>query len=46
MLRLSEISQIVLGYEYIEGTYGDEPTLRAFAKIFTIEIVSTLGNDG
>ena len=32
----------------IEGTYGDELTLRAFANIFNIEIeiVSTLGNDG
>ena len=31
----------------IEGTYGDELTLRAFAHIFNIEIeiVSTLGND-
>ena len=32
----------------IEGTYGNELTLRAFANIFNIEIeiVSTLGNDG
>ena len=32
----------------IEGTYGDELTLRAFANIFNIEveIASTLGNDG
>ena len=32
----------------IEGTYGDELTLRAFADIFNIEIeiVSSLGNDG
>ena len=32
----------------IEGTYGDELTLRVFANIFNIEIeiISTLGNDG
>ena len=32
----------------IEGTYGDERTLTAFANTFNIEIeiVSTLGNDG
>ena len=32
----------------IEGTYGDELILRAFANIFNIEIeiVSTLGNNG
>ena len=32
----------------IEGTYGDELTLRALVKIFNVEIemVSTLGYDG
>ena len=52
MVSLSEISQIFLGMTYIqqmdrEGTLGDELTLRAFPKIFNIEIetVSTLGND-
>ena len=32
----------------IEGTYGDNLTLRPFANIFNIEIkiVLTLGNDG
>ena len=34
--------------QQIEGTYGDELTLRALVKIFNIEIemVSTLGYDG
>ena len=32
----------------IEGTYGDELTLRTFTNIFNIdiEIVSTLSSDG